>query len=111
MRNDTNKTGAYILIALGAFFLLSQLGFNTDFNWWALFVALPGFVMLRNVYSAYTEKSRLNSNELVQGVIGLIFLGTAAGFLFDINLGFMVNLWPLALIALGIALLFGSGRR
>lgn len=110
MNNETNKTGAYILIGLGAFFLLSQLGFSIDFNWWAIFIALPGFVMLRNVYGAYSAKSGLNSNEIVQGVIGLILLSTAGAFLLNIDLDFMRNLIPLALIVVGVLMLLGRDR-
>ncbi|MBN1964463.1 MAG: hypothetical protein JW910_07440 [Anaerolineae bacterium] len=97
------QIGAIILIAIGVIFLLGPL----NFNWWAIFIALPGVMILWNVYQDYTRHGGLESNDVVRGVIGLFLVGLAGSFLFDLNIGFLGNLWPLALIALGLVLLFG----
>lgn len=112
MDNNQNRNiGAYILIGIGIVLLFSQLGIGFDFNWWAIFIALPGAAMLRNAYQARQERGELNSNELIQGGIGVFLILMAAGFLFDLNLGFLWNLWPLALIAVGVAMIFGNRER
>jgi len=104
--------GAAILIGLGIIFLLGQLGLRLPIlhNWWAIFIAIPGVVMLNNVYKAYQIQDRLESNDFVQGIVGLLLVGVAASFLFSINLGFLWNLWPVLLILFGVALLFGARR-
>ena len=104
--------GAAILIGLGIIFLLGQLGLNLPIlrNWWAIFIAIPGVAMLNNVYKAYRVQDRLESNDFVQGIIGLLLLAVAASFLFDFNLGFLWNLWPVLLILFGLAMLFGARR-
>lgn len=106
--NKDRHIGAYILIGIGIVMLLSQLGIGLDFNWWAIFIALPGLAMLRNAYNARQQRGDLNSNELIQGGIGIFLVVMAAAFLLDINVGFLWNLWPLALIAVGVAMIFGN---
>ncbi len=103
--------GAYILIGIGVVMLFSQLGIGFDFNWWAIFIALPGLAMLRNVYNARQARGDLETNELIQGGIGVFLVLMALGFLFDIELGFLWNLWPLALIAVGVAMIFSNRDR
>lgn len=105
------QIGAYILIGIGVVLLLSQLGIGLDFNWWAIFIALPGLAMLRNAYNARQQSGELSSNDLVQGGIGIFLVVMAASFLLDINVGFLWNLWPLALIAVGVAMIFGNQNR
>jgi predicted membrane protein len=102
------RIAAFVLIGLGILFLLGQLGLGFNFNWWAIFIAWPGVLMLRNVYRAYRSKESLSNNEMVQGAIGLFLLLLAISFLF--NLSFLWNFWPLILIAIGLAMLFGYGR-
>ncbi len=109
--NRGHTIAAFTLIALGVIFLLGQFGFNLRFNWWAIFIALPGAAMLWNVYQAYSRRSRLDSNEMIQGFIGVFLILIAGGFLFDIELDWLWNLWPLILIGIGLALLFGYGQR
>ncbi len=103
------KIAAYILIGLGVLFLLGQFGLNLSFNWWAIFIALPGLAMLNNVYRAYSSQGKLENNDFVQGAIGLFLILLAASFLFDLD--FLRNFWPLILVAIGLAMLFGYGRR
>jgi hypothetical protein len=111
-QNKQNQNiGAFILIGIGVIMLFSQFGIGFDFNWWAIFIALPGLAMLRNAYNAYQDHSKMSSNELVQGGLGILLVLMALGFLFDIELGFLWNLWPLALIAVGITMIIGGRQR
>ena len=103
-RNERN-IAAYILLGLGVFLLLNQL--NLGFNWWALFIALPGGIMLRNVARTYRQYGELDSNELIQGMLGLFLLALGGGFLVGVNLFSIIGtLWPLALITLGLYMIF-----
>ncbi len=108
---QNHNIGAYILIGIGVVMLFSQFGFGNDFNWWAIFIALPGLAMLRNVRNAYQIDHELTSNEMIQGGLGIFLVLMALGFLFQIELGFLWNLWPLALIAVGVAMIAGGRRR
>jgi len=104
-RRDIN-VGALVLIGLGIILLLGQLGMQLSFNWWAIFIALPGLAMLRNVYNAYSAGSRLGNNDLMQGGLGLFLVVLALAFLFNIDLDWLWKLWPLALVAIGLAMIF-----
>ena len=103
--------GAFILIALGVIFLLGQFGIGLDFNWWAIFIAIPGIAMLANVYRSYQTNNRLANNDFIQAAIGLFLLLMSASFLLDLDLDFLGNLWPVILIAIGAGMLLGYGRR
>lgn len=108
MQNEDNgrKIAAYVLIALGVLFLFG--GFN--FNWWAIFIALPGLAMLNNVYQAYNRQGKLENNDFVQGFIGLFLVLMAASFLLNIDIGFLWNLWPLILVGIGLNMLFNRSQ-
>jgi hypothetical protein len=110
-KHSGRNIGAIILIVIGVILLMGEIGLRLNFNWWAIFIALPGFAMLRNAYNAYREDDHLSSNELVQGGIGLFLLAMAAGFLFDLNLGWLWRFWPLALIAIGLSMIVGDRER
>ncbi|MFC1961089.1 hypothetical protein ACFLYO_10305 [Chloroflexota bacterium] len=106
MEEPQNKRNiAYILIGLGAFLLLGQIGLGL--NWWAILLIIPGLVMLRNVTTVYKKQRQLADNELIQGGIGLFLTAFGLGFFLDLDFGFMWNLWPLALIAIGLFMIFG----
>jgi len=85
-RRDIN-VGALVLIGLGIILLLGQLGMQLSFNWWAIFIALPGLAMLRNVYNAYSAGSRLGNNDLMQGGLGLFLVVLALAFALRIGWG------------------------
>ncbi len=97
--------GAVILIALGVIFLLREVNIPFFDNWWAVFILIPGLVILWNAYVAYNRDRSFTTSVIGQGIVGGVLTLLGAAFLFDISLGFLSNLWPLILIAGGVALL------
>jgi hypothetical protein len=104
-RNEVPWLGAAILIALGAVFLLQNLGIITLTNWWALFILIPAGGSFANAWRIYRATGEWGpaAGPLIGG---LIFTALALMFLFNISLGInWGTFWPLLLIAGGIALL------
>jgi membrane-bound ClpP family serine protease len=100
--------GAIFLMLLGAFFLLQQIMPN-NLNWWALFIMLPGIILLVEWFSQRNEQI----NKLVIGVgfmlVGLIFMfSRQINILRDISWSVI---WPVLLIIGGVALLLRSNER
>ncbi len=101
--------GGILLIALGALFLLQNVGYFPGFtNWWALFLLLPTL----GIFSAALRTYQQNENQWNRQVMGLLLgglflFGFMIVFLFDLNLGLF---GPLFLIGAGVLLLFGTLR-
>jgi hypothetical protein len=93
-----------IMIAIGAFYLLHQVGVLPALaNWWALFLLLPGVGTLSAALGAYRSNGGRWTPEVTGPFLGgLLFLALTAVFLFGIDYGW---LWPLFLIAAGLLLL------
>jgi hypothetical protein len=92
---QSNRTGAIILIAIGMMFLLINTGV-VSFNEIGTF-----FGGLGEAFGTFFGN--------FGRVIGEIFggLGQAFGEIFGGLIGSIANLWPLILILIGVALLFG----
>ncbi len=100
--------GGFVLIAVGVFFLLQTVGFLPNLtnlaNWWALFLLLPAVGTLSAALGAYRRNGGHWTPEVTGPFLGgLLFLGIAAIFLFNLDFGWFV---PLFLIAAGLFLLF-----
>ncbi len=102
--------GALVLIWLGLVMLAAQntellrLGpFNVTWvNWWAFFIGGVGaLLILQGLLRAVTAHRHGITGSLIWGVV-LLLIGLA-GIFPGMNLQ---QLWPLALIALGLGLLF-----
>lgn len=104
-----------IVIAVGGFFLLKNLGivsWDFDLNWWALLMLIPAGGILLNVWQEYQRNdgnlTRELRNKLVAGAgILLLALFFLTGLEWD-------RYWPLFLILGGVALLvnvLGSPER
>jgi uncharacterized membrane protein YhaH (DUF805 family) len=94
--------GALILIVLGAMLLFANY---TDFDlgrWWALLLLIPAVGAAVTAWNAYQAQQTGQAAAAVVG--GLVSLGLALVFLFDLNVPWH-NVWPLLLVAAGIVLL------
>lgn len=106
----TNRTGGItlgvILVGIGVIFLLQNLGWFYFNNWWALFILLGTAGAWGNAWKLYQK----NGQRITKGVVGAFMGGifpliVALIFLFDLNWG---DVWPVFLIAAGIAVLARS---
>lgn len=110
-----------LLVALGGLFLLSNIGILHGFSvWqtlWGLFwLWLGGVVMgyLPRRSSVWSDGRRIGSGRMVLSValmvIGAITLANGTGVI-SFSVGTVISgLWPLILIGLGAAILFGTRR-
>ncbi len=91
------------------FGLRLNFGLNLGFNWWALFMLIPGAIILKNAYDAYQASGQqfthATRSQLVAGGL-LVVLGIV--FLLGLSLS---NLWPVFLIVGGVAILFSALNR
>lgn len=95
-----------ILIGVGIIMVFGNLtGFGID-NWWVLFMAIPLFGFVANIWHDMQANSRLTSRSTGSVIAGLAVLATAATFLIDgISWG---TLWPLAFVFGGLTLLLNN---
>ena len=96
--------GGVVLIIIGVVFLLQTMGLlSLGFNWWALFILIPGLGLLGRAYQASQEAGD------VRGPLvgGLIVTMIAVIFLFNLNFGVM---WPMFLIIAGLGILVAARR-
>ncbi len=112
-RDNAALVGGMVLVLIGVYFLLQNLGIvfrlPFDINWWALFILIPAGMILSNVWRSY----RANGDRLVgearnQLIVGVLIAAVALVFLFDIGWD---NFWPLLLILGGVLILLANLRR
>jgi hypothetical protein len=98
-----------ILVALGVIFLAQNFGYPVPRNWWAIFILLPAAAALSAAWSMYQRNGGVITPP-VRGslTIGIVLTGLAVLFLLGIEIG---KFWPVILIIVGGALLFGTGWR
>ncbi len=98
--------GGIALILLGVIFFLQEAGLRIlSGNWWAVFILIPGVVLLWRAYMAYHAAgnwTRVAREQIVAGV-GLIVI--AGIFIFNLDWG---KIWPVFLILAGLGALFGT---
>ena len=101
--------GGFVLIALGAIFLLQNTTSWRLNNWWALFILIPAISSLANAWREYKAKGMIDSGISGTLVGGVMMLLVAIVFLFNLDWG---AIWPVFLIVIGVgALLGGTGRK
>lgn len=103
------------LLIVGLYMLADNLGFNIfnvfglDFEWWALFLLIPGALVLKNAYDAYKaagdQFTRTSRTQLVTGAALIIF---AIMFMLDISMSMLL---PVGLIVVGALLLLNVFNR
>jgi hypothetical protein len=105
IENPQGRTiGALVLIALGIIFLLQSNGFVVNFAWWAVFILIPGALILGRGIMTYSQTGSLDSATRGSITGGTILLMVGAIFLFDLDWG---KVWPVFLIVPGVFMLMG----
>lgn len=99
--------GGLALIAVGVIFLLVNIGVfslgRLPDNWWALFILLPIFGILGNLFRAYQRQDGSFRSAVASQLVGLAILTLIMFvFLFGLNWG---KIWPAFLIIAGIGAL------
>lgn len=118
--------GALILIALGIVFFLGQAKIlNYGSNWWVIFLAIPGLVLLWAAFTTYQHAGVFNRRVGAQVIPGAILILLSIIFIIDPTWSFTRGLnfdipflrginwdriWPWALIVVGAALLYQAFR-
>jgi hypothetical protein len=99
--------GAVILIAVGAIFLLRNMGFPLPHHWWALFLLIPAGASLAAAWRVYVRDGQVNSAVIGSLFGAAILIGLMLIFLLDVAVNWDL-LWPVVLIVLGLSLLTRS---
>jgi O-antigen/teichoic acid export membrane protein len=106
MNNKTNTERVVlgsVLILVGLFFLTrSWIGFDLDWNWWALFILIPAVGSLNQVRGTYQAQGRLTEAARGPLIVSMVLFFVTAFLLFDLSWGL---LWPLFLILFGVGAL------
>jgi len=91
-----------VLVAIGAIFLLQNLGaISQHFNWWAVFILVPALSALSGAWFAFERSRRFDA--AVRSAIGggLILLTISLMFMFDLDWSLW---WPMMLIVPGLTI-------
>jgi zinc-ribbon domain len=94
-------TGGMILIWLGVIFFLSQNNYISSSNWWAYFLMGIGAILILQGVLRFGMSRRPFVGSFIGGVV-LLIIG------FSSVQGFTANLWPLILVAIGVAVLLSA---
>ena len=95
--------GGVILVCIGIFLLLQNMGMIFLHNWWALFILIPALGSFGSAYTLYRNSGdRLTYAARGALISGLFFSFLAATLLFNLEFGLF---WPVLLIMAGAALL------
>ncbi len=100
--------GGLILVGLGVLFLLKNFGVPVPDNWWTIFLILPGLAALWTAWRMFQHDGQLTRTAATTAIAGGVLVLLGVSFFFGFNWG---NFWPVILIALGIVVLLGGGRR
>ena len=97
--------GGVILLLLGLYFLLQNLGVQVFTNWWAIFILIPAFWSFVAAWNIYQEHGKLTRGSVSTLVVGILLTALAAIFLLNLAIGLF---WPILLILGGLALLVSA---
>lgn len=100
---DNNWATGLALILVGALFLLHTLNILNlaVYNWWAVFILIPGLNMAVKGWRDYAETSSKSSQRT--GFWGLVLILIAFTFLFGMSWNYI---FPAILIGVGLYILF-----
>lgn len=111
-RGENGWVFGAVLILIGVLLFLQNMNTLTLHNWWALFILIPAFGALAGAWRLYSRDKEISAPVLGAFMSGLLFLGVALVFLF--NLAFdWARLLPALLIVFGVSLLLPAvfGKR
>jgi ribosomal protein L40E len=94
-------TGGMILIWLGLIFFLSQNNYITSGNWWAYLLMGIGAILIIQGVIRFGMSRRPFIGSFIGGTV-LLIIG------FSSVQGFTADLWPLVLVAIGVAVLLSA---
>lgn len=94
-------TGGLVLIWLGVTFFLQENNYISSSNWWAYFLMGIGAILILQGVLSYATSRRPFIGSFIGGVVILI-IGLA------FVQGFNADLWPLFLVAVGVAILLSA---
>ncbi len=97
-----------ILVGLGILFLLRNFGVPIPENWWAVFLILPGLGALWTAWRMYQRDGAMTRSVMSTAIVGAVLVVFGLSFLAGFDWGI---LWPVILIALGVAVVLGGHRR
>lgn len=95
--------GAILIIGGGVMLLQNIFHFQIFYNWWAVFILVPGMQLLGQAVRMNKERG-MKGGDVQRKAIGGLFL-TALALSFFLNVGFNV-MGPAFLIVFGLFLLF-----
>lgn len=99
---------ALVVIWLGIVFILQQMNLVTlDFNWWAIFILIPGAWLLLSACAAYLKTDGWTQRTRIPLIGGVMLLLVGNIFIFNLDWG---KVWPLFLIVPAMLMLLGFMR-
>ena len=101
-----------VLVLVGGLLLLQNMNVVVINNWWALFILLPAFGSLAGAWQLYSRTSQVSAGVISSFMMGLLFLGMAVVFLFNLTARWELIV-PALLIIFGVSMLLPSilGKR
>jgi len=92
------------LLAIGLLFLSNNLGLTRVplYNWWAIFILIPGLNMLGHTYSRHRDTGYFTASARRSGLAGFVLVSVSFTFLFNLSWSFV---GPLLLVLAGLYLL------
>jgi uncharacterized membrane protein len=94
-----------ILVLIGIFFLLQNMGVNILVNWWAILILIPAFWAFVAAWNAYQDAGSITRSMAGSLAVGLILTAIALVFLLNLAIGIF---WPIILIFGGLVLLVSA---
>jgi hypothetical protein len=101
--------GAGLLVIGAAFLIQNIFGIRiiNPWNFWAIFLIIPGLSMLTRAWEGYQYQNSLSGKVGSTAGIGALLLLLGLSFLFDFGISLV---WPSLIILLGIYLLISARR-
>lgn len=105
-QDPDNLSWGIALIVVGLLFMVDTLGIADLplYNWWAIFILVPGINMLTKAWFNYRQSGSFTSNASRSAMWGAVLILVAVTFFFNLSWNLI---FPFVLIAAGIYVLLG----